>query len=471
MARGDRSPERDVVSQRQNELGAQSGRPSGAGTVTPALLAIAIFAAFFVIDSVAAQVPEAGSNLPSLGREDDAEKPKQPVSVKPTATDLEIAERLSRILLSTGWFEQPQVNVRDGVVTLDGITKTQDHRQWAGDLAAKTEGSVAVVNRIEVEADVRSTFGFAGEELSRLASQAVQTWPLVLVALIIIAIGWLFARLIGAIAGRIFATRIDSPLLLAVVVKLFSIPVFLLSVYFVLQVAGLTRLALTILGGTGLAGIVIGFAFRDIAENFLASLLLSIRNPFSRGDLIEVAGYTGVVQNLNTRSTVLLTLDGNHVQIPNAMVYKSTITNFSTNPSRRAEFTVGIGYDSSTAKAQTPDQGRPGQASGRAAGAGASGARARSRRGDRESSRAVLVRQRHLCAGQDELGAHAHHQERAAAERHRAAGYRARGRLPEGRADYAGVFSAVVPEGEKAKAVTRRRRGKGRHGGRGRSRQ
>jgi small-conductance mechanosensitive channel len=50
---------------------------------------------------------------------------------------------------------------------------------------------------------------------------------------------------------------------------------------------------------------------------------------------------------------VLLTLDGNHVQIPNAMVYKSTITNFSTNPSRRAEFTVGIGYDSSTAKAQT----------------------------------------------------------------------------------------------------------------------
>jgi small-conductance mechanosensitive channel len=117
-------------------------------------------------------------------------------------------------------------------------------------------------------------------------------------------------------------------------------------------VAGLTRLAVTVLGGTGIIGIVIGFAFRDIAENFLASLLLSIRNPFRSGDLIDVAGHLGVVQNLNTRSTVLLTLDGNHVQIPNAMVFKSIIKNYSSIPSRRAEFMVGIGYDSPTAKAQ-----------------------------------------------------------------------------------------------------------------------
>jgi small-conductance mechanosensitive channel len=137
-----------------------------------------------------------------------------------------------------------------------------------------------------------------------------------------------------------------------VVTRAFSIPVFLLGVYFILQVAGLTRLALTVLGGTGLAGIIIGFAFRDIAENFLASLLLSVRNPFRGGDLVEVAGHTGIVLNLNTRSTILLTLDGSHVQIPNATVYKSTIENFSSNPNRRATFMVGIGYESSASRAQ-----------------------------------------------------------------------------------------------------------------------
>ena len=276
-----------------------------------------------------------------------------PVKVEPIAGDADIASRLTRILKSTGWFKNPQVLVRDGVVTLDGTAKTQENRAWAGDLAAKTEGVVAVINRIETKTDVVSTFGFARDELVGLARQAAQAWPLVALAMVIIALAWVISRLVGILARRFFSSRVDSPLLLAVAVKLFAIPVFLLGIYFVLQVAGLTRLALTVLGGTGVAGIVIGFAFRDIAENFLASLLLSVRNPFRKGDFIEVAGHQGIVQNLNTRSTVLLTLDGNHVQIPNSTVYKSTITNFSTNESRRTEFVIGIGYDSSTATAQT----------------------------------------------------------------------------------------------------------------------
>jgi small conductance mechanosensitive channel len=279
-------------------------------------------------------------------------EPRQPVQIVPSASDQEIADRIARILAATGWFTLPRVSVQDGVVVLDGAAGSQEHRRWAGNLAESTEGAVAVVNRIEVEADVRTTFGQAGDEITRLARQAAQAWPIVLLGMLIILFAWLFSRLVGAAARRFFAGRIPSPLLLAVVVRLFSIPVFLLGIYFVLQIAGLTRLAITVLGGTGLVGIVIGFAFRDIAENFLASLLLSVRNPFQSGDLIEVAGHTGVVQNLNTRSTVLLTLDGNHVQIPNSTVFKNTITNYTSTPRRRAQFKVGIGYDSPIAGAQ-----------------------------------------------------------------------------------------------------------------------
>ena len=308
----------------------------------------------FAVTPLSAQDADNGTAGPSRSslKSEQTAQPSQPVTVVPTASDAEIANRLARILKSTGWFDNSRVSVRDGVVTLDGVANTQEHRAWAGDLAAKTEGTVAVVNRIEVNADVSSTFGLAGEELARLARQAAQSWPIVVLGLLVIAIAWLFSRVVGALARRFFINRIESPLLLAVLVRLFAIPVFLLGVYFVLQVAGLTRLAITVLGGTGLVGIIIGFAFRDIAENFLASLLLSIRNPFRRGDLIEVAGHTGIVQNLNHRTTVLLTLKGNHVQIPNATVYKNIITNFSSNPSRSAEFTIGISYDSPIAEAQ-----------------------------------------------------------------------------------------------------------------------
>jgi small-conductance mechanosensitive channel len=278
--------------------------------------------------------------------------PKTPVTVIPAANDRDISRRLEGILKSTGWFEAPRVSVREGVVSLDGTTDTQEHKNWAGDLAGKTQDVVAVVNRIKVQTDVGSTLERAGAEFEGLYRQTAQSWPLIVLSIVILIIAWLLAKLVALLARRFLSRRVTSPLLLTVMARAFSFPVFLLGIYFILQVAGLTRLALTLLGGTSLIGIMIGFAFRDIAENFLASLLLSARNPFRTGDLVEVAGHTGIVQNLNTRTTILLSLEGSHVQIPNAIVYKNTIENFSSNSNRRATFTVGIGYESSAAKAQ-----------------------------------------------------------------------------------------------------------------------
>ncbi len=106
------------------------------------------------------------------------------------------------------------------------------------------------------------------------------------------------------------------------------------------------------MGGTGLVGLAVGIAFRDITENFLASVFLSVQRPFESGDLIEVAGVLGFIQQLNIRTSVLMTLSGNIVQIPNALVYKSVLRNFTANPNRREDFVVGIGYDDPIDKAQ-----------------------------------------------------------------------------------------------------------------------
>ncbi|NPU63633.1 mechanosensitive ion channel [Bradyrhizobium sp. 83012] len=304
----------------------------------------------FVLTASAATAQTAEPVPPTIGADDQAVS-KQ-VEVAPVADDRAIANRIQRILRSTDWFQNPRVSVRDGVVFLEGTTKTQAHGRWASALARNTKGTVAVVNRIEIDGDAGSTFGRAGEEFVRTYRQALLLWPWILIAGVIMLITWLVGRLFAHLARRFLASRISSSLLLGVIARLFSIPVFLLGAYFVLQVAGLTRLALTVLGGTGLFGIIVGFAFRDIAENFLSSILLSIRNPFGTGDLIEVAGNMGIVQNLNMRSTVLLTLDGIYVQIPNAIVFKSTITNYSSASCRRANFAVGISYESSTTRAQ-----------------------------------------------------------------------------------------------------------------------
>lgn len=155
-------------------------------------------------------------------------------------------------------------------------------------------------------------------------------------------------RAVGALLRR----RIRANLLRNVIARGAGVFVFLFGTYIVLRVSGLTQLALTVVGGTGLIGLAVGIAFRDITENFLASIFLSMQRPFETGDLVEVAGATGYVQQLNVRTTILMTLDGNLVQIPNAIVYKSNIRNFTTNSNRREDFVVGIGYDDSINEAQ-----------------------------------------------------------------------------------------------------------------------
>ncbi len=77
-----------------------------------------------------------------------------------------------------------------------------------------------------------------------------------------------------------------------------------------------------------------------------------MQRPFESGDLVEVSGVTGYVQQLNVRTTILITLDGNLVQIPNAAIYRSNLRNFTTNSNRREDFIVGIGYDVSINDAQ-----------------------------------------------------------------------------------------------------------------------
>jgi small-conductance mechanosensitive channel len=282
-----------------------------------------------------------------------ASDPQKEVSIAPEMRDSEIADRLERILRASEWFDPLTVSVNEGIVFLDGKTETEERKDWARQLALRTEFVVAVVNRMEVTPQISWDLTPTLREIENLSHRVQWLAPLLMVSLIVLLLTWFLSRGVAALARRSLRHRIPSPLLLRLVARALSIPVILIGLYIVLQVAGLTRLALTVLGGTGLIGIVLGLAFREIAENSLASILLSIRNPFKAGDSIEVGGYQGIVQNMNMRTTVLLTFDGNHVQIPNALVFKNIITNFSTNPNRRGEFKVGIGYDDAVLEAQS----------------------------------------------------------------------------------------------------------------------
>ena len=314
-------------------------RAKGAISRLLAILAVALLCA----QPIAAQ--EAGNDTEATG-------PVRDIAIDPVARDEEIADRIAEILGATGWYVDAEVTVSDGIVCLDGSTETEDRKIWARDLASKTQDVVAVVNRISVDPDVDWSFAPAITALTNVAERLVTALPLAVLALIVLPLTWWLSALAARGLRRWLLGRVESPFLRSVVARLLALPIFFVGLYVVLQAAGLTQIALSLVGGAGVIGIVVGFAFRDIAENFLASLLLSIRQPFRAGDFIEVQGMQGTVNSMNTRSTVLISLDGNHIQIPNAVVFKNVITNFTASPERRDHVLIGIGYDASITDAQ-----------------------------------------------------------------------------------------------------------------------
>jgi len=235
---------------------------------------------------------------------------------------------------------------------LNGQVESEVLKKWAGDLARNTQDVVAVANRMDVLDPPVWDFRPATSGLLILWRDFIRSLPLFVFGLFILALSVGASRLATRGALAFIGQRIQAKLLRNVIARGMSVFVFLFGFYIVLKVAGLTQLALTAVGGTGLIGLVVGIAFRDITENFLASIFLSMQRPYEMGDLVEISGVTGYVQQLNVRTTILMTLDGNIAQIPNATVYKSNLHNFTTNANRREEFVIHIGYDDSITTAQ-----------------------------------------------------------------------------------------------------------------------
>ena len=186
--------------------------------------------------------------------------------------------------------------------------------------------------------------GPAWEKINSIINGAIAILPNLILAAVVFAIalllsGWL-KRLIVSFYSR-HRRHQNLGILLGRLIQWLVISFMLLVTLSIVLPSFHARDLIQVLG---ISGVAIGFAFRDILQNFLAGILLLLAQPFKLGDEIAVAGYEGVVQEIQARATLIKTYDGFLIVIPNATIYTQSVKVFNAYDVRRAATEVGIGY-------------------------------------------------------------------------------------------------------------------------------
>lgn len=267
------------------------------------------------------------------------------------AQDAAIATRIRDILDELDGFDDVTVSVTSGIVTLRGSTLDGEAARRLNALASRVQGVVAIENEVTETTDVVERLNPAIARFMARLAQAIAFLPLLTIAVavfvLVVLLGFLLARRAqpwDRLAPNAFIADIYRQILRLVFV--------VAAIVIALDILGATALLSTILGAAGIVGLAIGFAVRDTVENFIASVLLSIRQPFRPNDTIEIEGDIGKVIRLTSRATILLSFDGNHIRIPNATVFKSRIINYTRNDERRFLFELSVAPDTDLAMAR-----------------------------------------------------------------------------------------------------------------------
>ncbi len=267
------------------------------------------------------------------------------------AQDAQMAIRIRDILGELGRYDDIDVMVAEGIVTLRGTADSQVDIAALGALVTRIEGVVAIKNEVVETRDIARRLDPAVERFQARLAQIVTLLPLLLIALAVFGIiataGWFLSnwrRPWERLAPNSFIAALYQQIVMVVFV--------IAGLVVALDVLNASALLGTILGAAGIVGLAFGFAVRDTVENYIASIMLSIRQPFRPNDTIEINGDEGKVIRLTSRATILLSFDGNHIRIPNATVFKSRIVNYSENAERRFLFTLGVDPTADLARAR-----------------------------------------------------------------------------------------------------------------------
>lgn len=198
---------------------------------------------------------------------------------------------------------------------------------------------------------MNAEIAIAYQRLHALGTSAMRLLPNVVIALLVFLLFLLAASIVRKLVQRFNAKKYHHNLVL-VLGRMTQWGIGMLGLLLAITIAFPSFTPANLVSALGITGIAIGFAFKDIFENFLAGILILLTEPFRMGDQIVFGNFEGTIEQIETRATKMRTYDGRLVVIPNADLYKGSFIVNTAYPERRLQYDVviGNGDDIATAK-------------------------------------------------------------------------------------------------------------------------
>jgi small conductance mechanosensitive channel len=195
-----------------------------------------------------------------------------------------------------------------------------------------------------MEFDVNHAINLISDKLSRWGTTFVQLLPNILIAAVLLVIGFFIGKFIRRIAKKLMGKISHNITLVNLFGTLIYVIFILIVIFTVLTILNLDKAVTSILAGAGIIGLALAFAFQDIAANFMSGIFISFRKPVKVGDIVEIGGHMGKVAEVNLRDTVVNTFTGPIVIIPNKDVFQNAVINYSRLNKRRFDLQIGVSY-------------------------------------------------------------------------------------------------------------------------------
>jgi small conductance mechanosensitive channel len=192
--------------------------------------------------------------------------------------------------------------------------------------------------------NLRAAFDALADKLTGWLREVIVNLPNILVAVAVLVLFWLIGRLLRRGMERVLGRVSHNVTITRLVASVAFVAVVLTGLFIALGILKLDKTVMSLLAGAGVAALILGFAFQDIAANMMAGILLSVRHPFRPGHLCEILDHEGVIEEVDLRFTVMRTLQGQMVFLPNKEVLGHPIKNFTLTGKRRVDLDLGVSY-------------------------------------------------------------------------------------------------------------------------------